>query len=224
MLSKKNDEYIFVRETPPRFAFPGSFEFEYGSKWRMLYQLKKQKLETLEREMKLEEDKLVAQMEFARYEHETENLREELRAKEVFCEKQKSMWAVKQQQMDQLIQQEQQFRENQEEAMVSSMQQQDEKLHEKQVQNSQFLQAQEGNQVKPQEDAVVPTEGYGYGYNQEYYNQGNYPAYNQQGYNQQGYTQQGYDQQAYNQQAYNQQGSDQQGYAKGYSQQEYAQD
>merc|ERR1712088_1085374 len=111
-------------------------------KWRMLYQLKKQKLETLENEMKLEEEKLIAQMEFARYEHETEKLREELRSKETFCEQQKSMWAVKQQQMDQLIQQEQEFRENQEESMMSTMQQQDEKLAEKQMQNSQFLQAQ----------------------------------------------------------------------------------
>ena len=56
----------------------GSFEFEYGAKWKALYDMKKQKLESLEREMKLEEDKLVAQMEFARYEHETEMLKNQL--------------------------------------------------------------------------------------------------------------------------------------------------
>ena len=50
----------------PRFANPGSFEFEYGQKWKALHEMKKQKIEALEREMKLEEDKLVAQMEFAR--------------------------------------------------------------------------------------------------------------------------------------------------------------
>jgi len=240
MLSKKSDEYQFERETPPRFAFPGSFEFDYGSKWRMLYQLKKQKLETLENEMKLEEEKLIAQMEFARYEHETEKLREELRSKETFCEQQKSMWAVKQQQMDQLIQQEQEFRENQEEAMVNNMQAQDQKLQEKQQLNSQFLKSKEEElQAQSGTDAAaVPTDAYGYGYHQGYYdNEGNYhygmyPGYDQQGYDQQGYTQgygqQGYTQQSYNQQGYNtqgysQQGYTQQGYNQGYTQQGYEQ-
>ena len=62
----------------PRFAENGSFEFEYGEKWKQLYEMKKQKLEALEREMKIEEDKLIAQMEFARYEHETEKLKQQL--------------------------------------------------------------------------------------------------------------------------------------------------
>jgi len=243
MLSKKSDEYLFERETPPRFAFPGSFEFDYGSKWRMLYQLKKQKLETLEREMKLEEEKLIAQMEFARYEHETEKLREELRNKENFCEQQKSMWAVKQQQMDQLIQQEQEFRENQEETMVNNMQAQDQKLQEKQQLNSQFLKSKEEEmQAQSNEAAAVPTDAYGYGYHQGYYDyqgnyhQGTYPGYDQQsydqqgygqgytqGYDQQGYTQQSYNQQGYTQQGYTQQGYTQEGYTQGYNQQEYDQ-
>ena len=51
--------------------------------------MKKQKLESLDREMKLEEDKLIAQMEFARYEHETESLREQLRSREQQREQQK---------------------------------------------------------------------------------------------------------------------------------------
>ena len=46
-------------QTGPRFANGGSFEFEYGSKWKALYDMKKQKLESLEREMKLEEEKLI---------------------------------------------------------------------------------------------------------------------------------------------------------------------
>ena len=66
----------------PRFADQGSFEFEYGEKWKQLYEMKKQKLEALEREMKLEEDKLIAQMEFARYEHETETLKQQLQQRE----------------------------------------------------------------------------------------------------------------------------------------------
>ena len=60
----------------PRFASPGSFEYEYGTRWKQLHELYKQKEEALQREMKMEEEKLEAQMEYARYEHETEILRE----------------------------------------------------------------------------------------------------------------------------------------------------
>lgn len=103
MLQKRNQEFFFERSSIPRFAKPESFEFEYGNKWKQLYEMKTAKLQALDREMKLEESKLIAQMEFSRYEHETESLRATLRQKEVFCEKQKEMWTVKQQQMDTLI-------------------------------------------------------------------------------------------------------------------------
>ena len=74
----------------PRFADNGSFEFEYGEKWKQLYEMKKQKLEALDREMKLEEDKLIAQMEFARYEHETETLKQQLQNREEARERKSS--------------------------------------------------------------------------------------------------------------------------------------
>lgn len=60
----------------PRFASASSFEFEYGARWKQLHDLFKQKEDALKRELKLEEEKLEAQMEFARFEHETEMLRE----------------------------------------------------------------------------------------------------------------------------------------------------
>mgnify|MGYP000900561321 CR=1 FL=1 len=60
----------------PRFAKPNSFEFEYGTRWKQMYEAFKQKEETLKRELKVEEEKLEAQMEYAKFEHETEMLRE----------------------------------------------------------------------------------------------------------------------------------------------------
>ena len=54
--------FLFFEKVGPRFAEPGGFEFEYGAKWKALYEMKKQKLQALEREMKLEEDKLIAQV------------------------------------------------------------------------------------------------------------------------------------------------------------------
>jgi len=75
-LPRKNPEFFKARDIGPRFAQVGSFEHEYGTRWKQLHELYKQKEEALKREMAMEEEKLEAQMEFARYEHETELLRE----------------------------------------------------------------------------------------------------------------------------------------------------
>lgn len=75
-LPKKNPEYFKAREVGPRFAAPGSFEHEYGTRWKQLHELYKQKEDALKRDMLMEEEKLEAQMEYAKYEHETELLRE----------------------------------------------------------------------------------------------------------------------------------------------------
>ena len=60
-LPRRNQEFHAERETGPRFAAHGSFEFEYGQKWKALYEMKRARVEALDREMKLEEDKLIAQ-------------------------------------------------------------------------------------------------------------------------------------------------------------------
>lgn len=70
--------FCFTQQHGPRFADIGSFEHEYGQRWKQMHELYKQKAEALKREMIMEEEKLEAQMEFARYEHETESLRERM--------------------------------------------------------------------------------------------------------------------------------------------------
>ena len=67
---------MIMIQTGPRFAKPGSFEYEFGTRWKQIHELYKQKEEALKREMKLEEEKLEAQLQYAKYEHETELLRE----------------------------------------------------------------------------------------------------------------------------------------------------
>ena len=74
-LNKKNPEFFNARGMGPRFAELNSFEHEYGTRWKQLHELFKKKHEALSNEMKMEEEKLEAQMEYARYEHETEMLR-----------------------------------------------------------------------------------------------------------------------------------------------------
>merc|ERR1719481_909562 len=147
MLPKRSGDFMKEREVGPRFAQPGSFEFEYGEKWKQLYEMKKQKLEALDREMKLEEDKLMAQMEYARYEHETESLRQQLARREEERERNKNMWEQKEMEMSRMFDVEQQRRQEEEKMMMDRMQRQDDNMRRKQEENNMFMQHREGGMM-----------------------------------------------------------------------------
>ncbi|GFG40361.1 hypothetical protein Cfor_00558 [Coptotermes formosanus] len=139
-LPKKNPDYYKAREVGPRFAAPGSFEYEYGTRWKQLHELYKQKEEALQREMKMEEEKLEAQMEYARYEHETEILREQLRQRELDRERQKREWEMKERQAEeQRLADEERMRRQQEE-MQLRMHHQEEEMRRRQQENTLFMQ------------------------------------------------------------------------------------
>merc|ERR1719361_1736369 len=161
MLPKRNQDYQMERETGPRFAGVGSFEFEYGAKWKALYDMKKQKLESLERDMKLEEDKLVAQMEFARYEHETEMLKNQLRQREQQRDRQKAEWEERERQMSDMMSEEAGRRKREEEAMMNRMQEQETNMRRRQEENNLFMQAQELNSMLDQQEATMNNRGPG---------------------------------------------------------------
>lgn len=97
--NKKHNDFNLARQLGPRIAYEGSFEHEYALRWKQLFDLYKQKQEALKQEMMIEADKLgriinpfinlshidhtpEAQMEYARFEHETEVLRQRLRLRE----------------------------------------------------------------------------------------------------------------------------------------------
>lgn len=67
---------IVYQQLGPRIADEGSFEHEYGTKWKNLVSEFQEKEEALKDEMQKELEKLQAQMEIARYDYETEMLRE----------------------------------------------------------------------------------------------------------------------------------------------------
>lgn len=58
------------REQPPRFAQPGTFEFEYASRWKALDEMEKQQREQVDRNIREAKEKLEAEMEAARHEHQ----------------------------------------------------------------------------------------------------------------------------------------------------------
>ncbi|XP_020290718.1 hrp65 protein-like [Pseudomyrmex gracilis] len=161
-LPRKNPEFFKARDIGPRFAQIGSFEHEYGTRWKQLHELYKQKEEALKREMAMEEEKLEAQMEFARYEHETELLREQLRMREADRERQKREWEMKERQAEEQRTREEELRRRQQEEMTIRIRRQEEELHRRQQENNLFMQEQAIRSGKSY-DSVASTDRDGYG-------------------------------------------------------------
>uniref|UniRef100_A0A8D1C7H0 Paraspeckle component 1 n=2 Tax=Sus scrofa TaxID=9823 RepID=A0A8D1C7H0_PIG len=69
-LMQKTQQYHKEREQPPRFAQPGTFEFEYASRWKALDEMEKQQREQVDRNIREAKEKLEAEMEAARHEHQ----------------------------------------------------------------------------------------------------------------------------------------------------------
>ncbi|XP_071757300.2 paraspeckle component 1 isoform X3 [Centroberyx gerrardi] len=75
---QKNPQYHKEREQPPRFAQPGTFEFEYSSRWKALDEMEKQQREQVDRNIKEAKEKLEAEMEAAKHEHQLMLMRQDL--------------------------------------------------------------------------------------------------------------------------------------------------
>lgn len=77
-LVNKNQQYHKEREQPPRFAQPGTFEYEYAMRWKALMEMEKQQYDMVDRNMKEAQEKLEAEMEAARHEHQVMLMRQDL--------------------------------------------------------------------------------------------------------------------------------------------------
>ncbi|KAJ8962027.1 hypothetical protein NQ314_005809 [Rhamnusium bicolor] len=79
------------RELGPRFAMPGSFEYEYGKRFKELWENYNMKFSMLKAELESEESKLEIDLMRARYDHETERLKNMIRQRELekerYCQK-----------------------------------------------------------------------------------------------------------------------------------------
>ncbi|KAL1273992.1 hypothetical protein QQF64_026806 [Cirrhinus molitorella] len=77
-LINKNAIYHKEREQLPRFAQPGSFEYEYAMRWKALMEMEKQQFEQVDRNIKEAQEKLETEMEAARHEHQVMLMRQDL--------------------------------------------------------------------------------------------------------------------------------------------------
>ncbi|XP_030202869.1 splicing factor, proline- and glutamine-rich [Gadus morhua] len=77
-LAQKNPRYQKEREEPPRFARPGTFEFEYSKRWKSLDEMEKQQRKQVEVNMREAREKLESEMDDAFHEHQATLLRQDL--------------------------------------------------------------------------------------------------------------------------------------------------
>uniref|UniRef100_A0A3Q2FM86 RRM domain-containing protein n=1 Tax=Cyprinodon variegatus TaxID=28743 RepID=A0A3Q2FM86_CYPVA len=77
-LLQKTPKYYKEREQPPRFAQPGTFEFEYASRWKALDEMEKQQREQVDRNIKEAKEKLESELEAAKNEHQLMLMRQDL--------------------------------------------------------------------------------------------------------------------------------------------------
>ncbi|XP_044753813.1 protein no-on-transient A-like [Coccinella septempunctata] len=153
LIPKRNPEFQKQREVGPRFAQVSSFEHEYGMRWKQLHELFTQKEEALKKELEMEKEKLEAQMEYAKYEHETEMLREQLRVREMDKERQKREWEMKERQAEEQRQRTEEQMRRQEEQMQARMIHQEEELRRRQQENSLFMQAHQLDSMLDAQDS-----------------------------------------------------------------------
>ncbi|XP_035825717.1 uncharacterized protein LOC101860495 [Aplysia californica] len=74
----KTEQYKKEREKEPRFAPPGTFEYEFGMRWKQLEELEKQRIEQIKKDTEDARLKLEDEMQNALYEYQAEQIRQDL--------------------------------------------------------------------------------------------------------------------------------------------------
>lgn len=75
---QRNDGFRKDREKEPRFPPPGSFEFEFGLKYRRIDDMEREQIERVKQEMDLERQRLADEMETAVFDFQAEQIRQDL--------------------------------------------------------------------------------------------------------------------------------------------------
>uniref|UniRef100_A0A8C2WLQ1 Paraspeckle component 1 n=1 Tax=Cyclopterus lumpus TaxID=8103 RepID=A0A8C2WLQ1_CYCLU len=77
-LLQKSAAYYKEREQMPHFAQPGTFDFEYSSRWKALHEMEKQQKEQVDKNIREAKEKLEAELESAKHEHQLMLMRQDL--------------------------------------------------------------------------------------------------------------------------------------------------
>lgn len=142
-LQKRHHEYQSEREMPPRFAERETFEFEYGQRWKELYELEKQKIEAVKAEMRYEREKLESQMEYAKQDAEIGLLRKQLRQRELEKEERMRKQEMTLRHLEEARRKEEAMYREREEQMSQMMSRREESMRQRAQANHVFLQQQE---------------------------------------------------------------------------------
>ncbi|XP_038049329.1 non-POU domain-containing octamer-binding protein-like isoform X2 [Patiria miniata] len=153
----KNQSYHHDRENPPRFAAPGSFEYQWGNRWKALEETEKIQRENLERQLQDNREKLDSEMEIGRVEHQTMMMRQELlRRQEELNRHEETQREMQLRRQEQMHQRDEQRR--REEALMKQ-QQQEEIMRRQQQGSGMSLSQQEMRRRQQTEDAVRHANG-----------------------------------------------------------------
>jgi len=81
-VNRNSVEFKIEREAGPRFADPLSFEYDFGCRFKQLYEIEREKRARLENEINEARHALMGQLEHQRMEHEKKMLKEKLKQME----------------------------------------------------------------------------------------------------------------------------------------------
>lgn len=73
---QRNEGFRKDREKEPRFAPPGSFEFEFGLKHRQIDDMERERIDRVKKEMENERTRLAEEMETAIFDYQAEQIRQ----------------------------------------------------------------------------------------------------------------------------------------------------
>ncbi|XP_055081173.1 splicing factor, proline- and glutamine-rich [Periophthalmus magnuspinnatus] len=117
-LAQKNPRYQGERDQPPRFAHPGSFEYEYSKRWKSLDEMEKQQRQQVEKNMREAREKLESEMEDAYHEHQANLLRQDLLRRQEELRRMEEMHSLEMQKRKEMQLRQEEERRRREEEML----------------------------------------------------------------------------------------------------------
>ncbi|KAG2461172.1 SFPQ protein, partial [Polypterus senegalus] len=127
-LAQKNPMFQKEREQPPRFAHPGTFEYEYSQRWKSLDDMEKQQREQVEKNIKEAREKLESEMEDAYHEHQANLLRQDLLRRQEELRRMEEMHSQEMQKRKEMQLRQEEERRRREEEMILRQREMEEQI------------------------------------------------------------------------------------------------